>query len=202
MLAVAMVVGAGIFKSPAQVAENAGSTPWLFAAWVIGGLISLVGALCYAELATTFPDAGGDYHFLKRAYGKGVAFLFAWSRFAITNTGIIALLGFVFGDYMEKVISLGPHGNAIWAIVSVAGLTLLNLRGMSSESAGDYAMTSLEVLGLVMMGAAAIWLVMNGVPPASANPAAAATPPASFGYAIVFALLAYGGWNEIATMSA
>jgi basic amino acid/polyamine antiporter, APA family len=202
MLAVAMVVGAGIFKSPALVAENAGATTWLFAAWAIGGLISLVGALCYAELATTFPDAGGDYHFLKRAYGKGVAFLFAWSRFAIINTGSIALLGFVFGDYMQQVFSLGAHGNAIWAILSVAGLTLLNLRGMNSESAGDYALTALEVLGVVMMGAAAIWMVMQGAPPASANPAGTAAPPASFGYAVVFALLAYGGWNEIATMSA
>lgn len=202
MLAVAMVVGAGIFKSPALVAENAGSTFWLFAAWAVGGLVSLVGALCYAELATTFPDAGGDYHFLKRAYGKGAAFLFAWSRFAIINTGSIALLGFVFGDYMQEVVSLGSHGGAIWAILAVAGLTALNLRGMNSESTGDYALTALEVLGVVMMGAAAIWMVMQGVSPASANPASPATPPASFGYAIVFALLAYGGWNEIATLSA
>lgn len=202
MLAVAMVVGAGIFKSPALVAENAGSTFWLFAAWAIGGLVSLVGALCYAELATTFPDAGGDYHFLKRAYGKGAAFLFAWSRFAIINTGSIALLGFVFGDYMQKVVSLGPHGGAIWAILSVAGLTLLNLRGMNSESTGDYALTALEVLGVVMMGAAAIWMVVHGIAPASANPASTPAPPAGFGYAIVFALLAYGGWNEIATLSA
>lgn len=202
MLAVAMVVGAGIFKSPALVAENAGATEWLFAAWAIGGLVSLIGALCYAELATTFPNAGGDYHFLKRAYGRGFAFLFAWSRFAIINTGSIALLGFVFGDYMQEVVSLGPNGAAIWAILSVAGLTLFNLRGMNSESAGDYALTALEVLGVVMMGAAAIWMVMQGTPPASPSPSGAGGPPAGFGYAVVFALLAYGGWNEIATLSA
>lgn len=202
MLAVAMVVGAGIFKSPALVAANAGATEWLFAAWALGGLVSLVGALCYAELASAFPDAGGDYHFLKRAYGKGLAFLFAWSRFAIINTGSIALLGFVFGSYMQEVLSLGPNGAAIWAILSVAGLTLLNLRGMNAQSKGDYALTGLEVLGVVMMGAAAIWMVVQGAPPASASPSATGGPPASFGYALVFALLAYGGWNEVATLSA
>ncbi|MBL8558061.1 MAG: APC family permease [Hyphomonadaceae bacterium] len=202
MLAVAMVVGAGIFKSPALVAENAGATEWLFAAWLIAGLVSLVGALCYAELASAFPDAGGDYHFLKRAYGREVGFLFAWSRFAIINTGSIALLGFVFGDYMQEVAPLGPQGGAIWAILAVAGLTLLNLRGMKREGAGDFALTGLEVVGVLMMGAAAIWMVANGMPPASGSPAATGGPPASFGYALVFALLAYGGWNEIATLSA
>jgi amino acid transporter len=202
MLAVAMVVGAGIFKSPSLVAANAGATEWFFAAWAAGGLISLVGALCYAELATAFPDAGGDYHFLKRAYGRHLAFLFAWSRFAIINTGSIALLGFVFGAYMQEVLPLGPNGAAIWAIVSVAGLTLLNLRGMSVQSAGDFALTGLEVVGVVMMGAAAIWMAAQGAPPASASPSGVGAPPADFGYALVFALLAYGGWNEIATMSA
>ncbi|MDZ4778239.1 MAG: APC family permease [Alphaproteobacteria bacterium] len=202
MLAVAMVVGAGIFKSPSLVAENAGSTEWLFAAWLIGGLVSLIGALCYAELASAFPDAGGDYHFLKRAYGREVGFLFAWSRFAIINTGSIALLGFTFGDYMQEVVSFGAHGGAIWAILAVAALTILNLRGMKREGAGDFALTGLEVVGVLMMGVAAIWMVVNAMPPASASAAATGGPPDSFGYALVFALLAYGGWNEVATLSA
>ncbi len=202
MLAVAMVVGAGIFKSPALVAENAGATEWLFLAWALGGVVSLVGALCYAELATTFPNAGGDYHFLKLAYGRTVAFAFAWSRFAIINTGSIALLGFVFGDYLNEVLPLGPGGGAIYAALSVGGLTLLNLRGMDGNSKGDFVLTGLEVAGVAMMVVAAGWIVLHGVAPASPSPAASGPPPAGFGYALVFALLAYGGWNEIATMSA
>src|SRR5262249_16429057 len=153
--AVAMVVGAGIFKSPALVAENVGTAPWLFAAWLVGGGISLVGALCYAELASAFPDAGGDYHFLKLAYAKSTAFLFAWARFAVINTGSIALLGFVLGDYFNVVVPLGPHGPALYAVLSVAILTLFNLRGAGPISdAAEYAMTSLEVLGLVMVTSA------------------------------------------------
>src|SRR5262245_32998924 len=109
MVAVAMVVGAGIFRSPAEIAANAGSAFWLFTVWIIGGAISLGGALCYAELATAFPNAGGDYHFLKTAYGREVGFLFAWARFAVINTGSIALLGFVLGDYANVVYSLGAN---------------------------------------------------------------------------------------------
>ena len=203
MVAVAMVVGAGIFKSPALVAENVGSAPWLFAAWIIGGAISLVGALCYAELASAFPSAGGDYHFLKLAYGKSIAFLFAWARFAVINTGSIALLGFVLGDYFNVVIPLGPNGPALYAVLSVATLTLFNLRRPGRVSdATEYAMTSLEVLGLVMVTAAALWLIIQGFPPAEPYPAQIPAAPITFGSALVFALLAYGGWSEIATLSA
>ena len=69
---VGIVIGAGIFKAPALVAASAGGPVWMFGAWALGGLVSLVGALCYAELATTYPHAGGDYHYLHRAYGRSV----------------------------------------------------------------------------------------------------------------------------------
>ena len=104
---VGIVIGAGIFKAPSLVAGMAGSPTWMFVAWALGGLVSLVGALCYAELATAYPHAGGDYHFLRRAYGRGVSFLFAWARFSVITTGSIALLAFVFGDYLSQVLPLG-----------------------------------------------------------------------------------------------
>jgi APA family basic amino acid/polyamine antiporter len=106
MLIVGVVVGAGIFKAPSMVATMTGSPGWMFAAWLLGGVVSLVGALCYAELATAWPHAGGDYHFLHRAYGRSVAFLFAWARFSVIATGSIALLAFVFGDYMHQLLPL------------------------------------------------------------------------------------------------
>jgi amino acid transporter len=202
MLAVAMVVGSGIFKSPSLVAANAETTEYLFLAWAIGGAVSLVGALCYAELTTAFPDAGGDYHVLKRAFGRTFAFLFAWSRFAVINTGSIALLGFVFGDYMSVVLPLGPFSSAIYAAAAVAGLVWLNLRPMKGGSVGDFAMTGLEVAGVLMIAGAGVWIALSGIAPLTDSPAASGPPPAGFGYALVFALLAYGGWNEIATMSA
>ena len=148
MLAVAMVVGAGIFKSPALVADAAGSPVWLFAAWIIGGLITMIGALCYAELATAFPDPGGDYHFLRLAYGRGWSFLFAWARFTVINSGSIALLGYVLGDYLNVLAPLGSIGPPLYAALSVVVLTAFNLRGAGrSNDAADYGLTSLEVVG-------------------------------------------------------
>ncbi|MEJ0061585.1 MAG: amino acid permease [Terricaulis sp.] len=204
MLAVGMVVGAGIFKSPALVADAAGSPFWLFAAWIIGGVITLIGSLCYAELATTFPSAGGDYHFLRLAYGRGLAFLFAWTRFAVINAGSIALLGYVLGDYLNVVLPLGAHGAAIYAALSVVVLTGFNLRGTGKgHDAADYGLTGLEVVGLLAMAAAALALIVQGVPAAeSLGLDAVAAPPPSFGYALVYALLAFGGWSEVATLSA
>src|SRR5690606_32085224 len=95
-LIIGVVIGAGIFKAPSMVAGMTESPGWMFAAWLLGGLISLVGALCYAELSTAYSHAGGDYHFLHRPYGRSVSFLFAWARFCVITTGSIALLGFVF----------------------------------------------------------------------------------------------------------
>nr|MDP9177939.1 amino acid permease [Gemmatimonadota bacterium] len=87
---VGIVIGAGIFKSPSLVAGMTGTAGWMFAAWALGGLVSLIGALCYAELATTYPNVGGDYHFLHRAFGRAVSFIFAWARFSVITTGSIA----------------------------------------------------------------------------------------------------------------
>lgn len=90
-----------------MVAANAGSNVAVLLLWLTGGAVSFIGALCYAELATTYPHVGGNYHYLKRAFGKQVAFLFAWARMIVIQTGSIALLAFVFGDYMSQILRLG-----------------------------------------------------------------------------------------------
>ena len=203
MLAVGMVVGAGIFKSPALVADGAENAGWLLIAWLAGGLISLVGALCYAELASAFPNAGGDYHFLKTAFGKRLAFLFAWARFAVINTGSIALLGFVFGDYVNEALPLGPFGPALYAALIVAVITAFNLRGVRKGIAANYSITGLEVAGLLILVAAAAWLALQGAPPTTDLALGPLGPmPDGFLQAMVFVMLAYGGWNEMATLSA
>lgn len=202
MVAVAMVVGAGIFRSPSEIAANAGSAFWFFAAWIAGGAISLAGALCFAELATMLPNAGGDYHFLKTTYGRNVAFLFAWARFAVINTGSIALLGFVLGDYANTVWSLGPHGSSWYALITIVAMTLFNLKGLYTGQSADYAMTGLEVGGLLIVFVAGVAIVIAGAPPLV--PDAPATPgfPGTFGLALLFVLFAFSGWSEVTTLSA
>ena len=86
MITVGIVIGAGIFKAPSLVAGMAGSTGWMLGAWLLGGVISLIGALCYAELGSSFPNAGGEYFFLRTAYGDALAFLFAWARMPISRS--------------------------------------------------------------------------------------------------------------------
>src|SRR5262245_22063606 len=98
-LIVGIVVGSGLFRTPSLVAGHVSSSGFLLLGWVLGGGVSLVGALCDTELASAYPHAGGDYHYLTRAFGPRLSFLFAWARMSVTQTGSIALLAFVFGDY-------------------------------------------------------------------------------------------------------
>jgi len=213
-LIVGVVVGAGIFKAPALVAGMTGSAGWMFLAWALGGLVSLVGALCYAELCTAYAHAGGDYHFLQRAYGRSLAFLFGWARYTVITTGSIALLAFVFGDYLQQVWPVPgtapAAGAAVYAVGAVLALALLNLAGLRHASLTQTWLTLLETGGLLAVALGAAWLAAGGAGAhGAAESAATATasvstgaPPSSFGLAMVFVLLAYGGWNEAAYISA
>ncbi len=206
---VGIVIGAGIFKAPSLVAGNVPSAFWLFAVWAAGGVVSLIGALCYAELASAYPHAGGDYHFLALAFGRGAALLYAWARFAVITTGSIALLAFVFGDYMTQVLPLGRYGTLIYAALAVIGLTGLNLIGLHGSARAQAWLTAIEVSGLILIVAAALWLWL-AVPAAVAPPVAALAVSQSspawslqgIGLSMVFVLLTYGGWNEAAFISA
>lgn len=197
---VGIVIGAGIFKTPSLVASVTGDAGWLIVAWVAGGVISLAGALCYAELAAAYPHAGGDYHFLTRAFGRDLSFLYAWARATVINTGAIALLGFVFGDYLSTLLSLGRGSAAWWAAIVVAGLTLVNLIGLRASARTQNLLTVVEVAGLVAITFAGFLAPAAGggtPPPFSTAPAAG-----MLGLAMVFVLLTYGGWNEAAYISA
>ncbi|MFN5883570.1 MAG: APC family permease, partial [Burkholderiales bacterium] len=187
-IVVGIVIGAGIFKAPSLVAMNSPSEAWMMAAWVLGGVISIIGALCYCELATAYPSAGGDYHFLHRAFGRQVSFLFAWCRFSVITTGSIALLAFVFGDYMTKVIPLGQYSAAIWAVASVLLLTWVNVRGIRQGAATQVLLTWLEVGGLILVFVAGVVAAVAGLGASSpeavqaAAAASAATPAKAFSW--------------------
>ena len=199
MIIVGIVIGAGIFRTPSMVAGVTGSVDWMLIAWTLGGVLSLIGALCYAELASTFPNAGGDYHFLTRAYGRDVSFFFAWARVAVITTGSIALLAFVFGDYMSRVVPLGANSSAIYAAMTVVLLTILNLIGLRESSRTQNVLTILEVTGLLLVTVAGL---LATAPPAAPTATVSSGVPPLFGLAMVFVLLTYGGWNEGAYISA
>ena len=202
-LIVGIVIGAGIFKAPSMVASLTGTPEWMFGAWLLGGVMSLVGALCYAELATTYAHTGGDYHFLRRAYGRPVAFLFGWARFSVITTGSIALLAFVFGDYMKQLVPLpgvaASGSTALYAAGAILVLSWINLRGVRTGASAQTWLTLIEIGGLLLLAGGAFALAGDAapLPPAVTSPDAAA-----LGMAMVFVLLTYGGWNEAAYISA
>ena len=201
-LVVGIVIGAGIFVTPALVAANTWDSSSLLAAWLLGGLIALAGALCYAELATTYPHSGGDYHYVLRAFGRPLAFLFGWARITVIPTGSIALLAFAFGDYLSAIVRLGSHSSAIYAALVVVLLTAVNMAGVNHGKRAQNFLTVLEVAGLLVVIVAGLVVVAPALPePAAAEGAAAGSTP-MFGLAMVFVMLAYGGWNEASYISA
>lgn len=198
---VGLVIGIGIFTFPALVAANAASASDILLLWLAGGVISLIGALCYAELATAYPSAGGEYHFLHRAFGAEVAFLFAWARLGVIQTGAIALVCFILGDYATRLYDLGPYSSAIYAGVTVVALTIANLLGAQPGK------NLQNVLSCGIVGLLAVAIVVGLVNGMSGNvtaaaPAAATTATTAPGVAMIFILLTYGGWNEAAYLSA
>ncbi len=200
-LIVGTIIGAGIFRTPSLVASNANGEAAILFAWMLGGALSLVGALCYAELATAYPDAGGDYHFLRRAFGPRLAFLFGWARLAVIQTGSIALLAFIVGDYAARLFSFGPNSAPFYAGLVVVLLTALNIAGLRPGSATQNVLTTAVVLGLLLMAGAGLALAVPSEVPTATSRAGFADGGA-FGLSMVFVLLTYGGWNEAAYISA
>lgn len=201
---VGLIVGAGIFGTPSIVAGAIGSESMLFAAWIAGGVFSIIGALCYAELATAFPSAGGEYHFLQRAFGRSLAFLYGWARMTVIVAGSIAVFAYLFGDYMSRIVNLGAYSSAIWAALVVAVLTIVNYLGIREGKTTQNVFTVLEVGGLVLIIVAGL-LLAAPVAPAAPATAGAGQPwymGAGIGSAMVFVLFTYGGWNDAAYISA
>lgn len=193
---VGVVVGVGIFRAPALVAQGVETELGFIGLWALGGALSLIGVLCYAELVTSFPNAGGEYHFLRRAFGQNVSFLFAWARLTVIGTGSLALLAFVFGDYVAAIVPLGSYGSAVYGALLVVVLVGLNVLGLRFGAAVQRIVTSLLLAGLVAIIFAGL------VVAAPAADVAVPPPSSSIGFAMVFVLLTFGGWNEAAYLSA
>lgn len=195
-LCVGIVVGAGIFRAPSIVAgASAGEASFLLS-WLTGGLLSILGALTYAELASAFPSAGGEYHFLQRAFGRRLAFLYGWARLTVIQTGSLALLAYIFADYLSALWPIGGGGAPLYAAALVVFLTALNWLGVRLGAGAQLWMTGLEVAGLCAVVAAGLLLAPAAAPRMDQG------GEASLGLALVFVLLTYGGWSETVYLSA
>jgi len=195
---IGIVVGIGIFRLPSMVAQNSATELHYIAFWVAGGIISIIGALCYAELATNKPDAGGEYYFLTEAFGSSLGFLFSWGRMTVIQTGSIALAAFILGDYASVIYDLGAHSSSIYAGLTVIVLTGLNILGTQPSKNVQNMMTTLIVSILLLCGLAGVLSGMEAASPATSP----STGTSSAGAAMIFVLLTYGGWNEGVYLSA
>ncbi|HSR42351.1 MAG TPA: amino acid permease, partial [Longimicrobiales bacterium] len=195
-----VVLGVGIFRSPSVVAANAGGPGAFVILWLVGGAVSLAGALCYAELATAFPDTGGEYSIVSRAYGDEVGFFVAWARMAVIQTGAIGIQSYVFADFSRGLPVVGDVPPVALAASAVIVLTALNVAGLKPGKITQYVLTA----GAALTLAAVIGAGFATDGPAAAPPTAepAASGGGSIGLALVFVLLAFGGWNEGAYVSA
>ena len=193
-----IVIGTGIFKTPSIVAADFECGWVVLFVWLLGGVISFIGALCYAELTTTFPHAGGEYHYLTLAFGRTPAFLFAWARMTVIQTGSIAMLAFLIGNYASEVFSLGAYSASLYAGLTIVILTSINIAGISQGKWIQNILITIIVIGLLSVAAAGFSLTSTPI-----NMGAFSFPTrASLGKAMIFILLTYGGWNEAAYLSA
>ncbi|MGH7171881.1 MAG: amino acid permease, partial [Gemmataceae bacterium] len=145
---IGIVVGTGIYETPPIVLQNVAG-PWqAMAAWALGGVMSLVGAFCFAELAATYPHSGGDYVYLTRAFGPWLGFLFAWFQLCVIRAGNIAMMGFVFADYAASIWKVPFAWQWLCAAAAVLTLTVLNLLGVVFGKRTQNVLTLAKVIGL------------------------------------------------------
>ena len=198
-LVVSVIIGSGVFKKIAPMAETLGSPFLVVACWVIAGLISLFGALSTAELVSLFPNSGGEYHYFQKIYGRFFAFLYGWSSFAVIKTAAISALAYIFAQSVNSFIPLpGPYGIQVLAAVLVVLLTLLNYRGVANAERLSRWLTYgmlVGIFGLVSWGfASPVGLVSNYHTTSSLS-----------GWALIKAMMVaslgafwgYEGWNNI-----
>jgi APA family basic amino acid/polyamine antiporter len=218
-IVVGTVIGSGIFLVPKTMVLNVGSPAMVFAVWIAGGLLSLAGALTYGELAAAMPEAGGEYVYLRRAYGPFFGFLYGWTQTLVAKSGSIATLGTAFVLYLgnfypslETVLwtiplpigpgwtPLGINSGQLLAIALIAGLAVLNYFGVKVGGGVQIVVTVIKVLCIL-----AIIVVGLTTPVGSMSNFSTSVPAiggmVGFFAAMVAALWAYDGWNNVAMVA-
>jgi APA family basic amino acid/polyamine antiporter len=199
-IVVGIMIGGGIFLVPNLVARSLPSAPIVMGVWVLAGVISFIGALACAELGAAFPSTGGQYVFLREAYGPAAAFLCGWSFFTVARSAQVAWLSVVFSIYVSYLVALGPIASKLLSLAVLAVFTWANYRGVKLGAMIQNSFTLAKVVGvLIIIGAALLlggrlghhaeqFLGAGGIPSISLS---------SFGVALIACLLAYDGWVQL-----
>lgn len=193
MAVVGGIIGGGIFRTPATVAQRLDSPAAVLAAWVIGGVVALIGAFCWGELGQRRPRAGGGYVYLRETFGPLPAFLYGWTLVLVIATGAIAAVAVTFADYALALAGLPHRFSMPLAVAAIILLSGINYVGVRPAAITQNIFTILKLVALATMIGVGI-LVAAPSPPS----AAPAPPPhlAAFGAALVPILFTYGGWQQ------
>ena len=197
-IVVGSIIGTGVFLKTAVMAQDAGSPLYVMLAWLVAGLLSYMGALIYAELGCLFPAAGGEYVFLRKAYGPLAGFLFGWTRFWIAAPGSIAAYAIGAVTFLDGVLPTGSHRIEM-AMAIIGFFTLLNCFSVHFGGAVQTAMTAVKILmifglaaSILTFGADTSWQHLGGT-----ASAAGWKSWSGFGLAVLAALWAFDGWNNL-----
>ncbi|MDH3496868.1 MAG: amino acid permease [Gemmatimonadota bacterium] len=195
---VGTMIASAIFIVPSMIALQLRASGLVLAVWILGGVVSLLGALCMAELGAAFPRAGGLFVYLREAYGPVWGFLYGWAVAVLVNPASIAAIGAIFAAYVSFFVPLGATAQKAVAVGSIVALTLLNCAGVRAGAVTQNVLTTLKVAALAGLVVAAFAL------PGGSGGQLAPWLPASFdglwgpvGIAMVAVLFAYDGWIEI-----
>jgi len=200
-LILGMVIGTSIFRSPSLIFSNMSGVGSTLLLWMGGGVLSLVGALCYAELAATWPERGGDVTYLSRAFGNWLGYLLGWCRIMIIIPANVGIMSFAFQDYLMQAGNLDPSLSPWISLLAVAAMTAINLTGVQSGRRAQNTLTISKLIGFAMVILAGLLIASKGNWPAMSAPLTAGRA-ANPGLALVFVLYAFGGWNDAVYLAA
>jgi basic amino acid/polyamine antiporter, APA family len=195
MLVMGGIIGAGIFVNPAEVARHVSTPSLIVGVWILGGLVALAASFVYAELAARRPEVGGQYAYLRDAYGPMPAFLYGWSLLLVIQSGGMAAVAITFARYFVDLTHL-PVADSIVGVSALALLTLINCFGVRSGSNVQNVLMMLKIGAIAMLVIAGLWLAPAAAAAApNAALAAGGTGLAAIGAAMTPVMFAYGGWQ-------
>src|SRR5690349_3728605 len=198
LLFLGSVIGSGVFLTPGLILRQLdGSVGYSFLVWIVGGVLSLLGALTYAELAAANPEAGGLYCYIRDGFGRLSAFLYGWCLFLVIASGSVAALARAFSEYLARVIPISPVEQTFAAVVMIAVVTAVNVWGTRKSSDLQNWTTLVKVGIIVILSALLLAFGHHGreIPSALAPAQHGAGIWSDFGLAMIAVLWAYEGWQ-------
>ena len=204
LLVVGGIIGSGIFFTPAEVARALPEGWMVLAAWVVGGLVALAGALTYAELGAMMPRAGGPYVYIREAFGPLPAFLYGWMLLLSIGTGALAAVAMAFAGYLARFVDLAPVGGPLpVAAATIALLSLTNWFGVTPGAVVQNVLTVAKVAALaaLVVGGLVLWGTVAPALPIPAAPRAPASLAAGAASAFVAVLFTIGGWQQMSMVA-